>query len=256
MTLQQALETAQQLQQAQKFPEAEGLCRHIIAQLPQCAPAWHLLGVVLCQAGDVANGLQAIQKSVELDPSPAFLSNYAAYLIHTGQLEAAIDVAQHAVLANSEFPDAWVNLGEAYRGAGRLDDAINAYRNVIRLRQDNPHHYNTLALRLHEAGRPAEAVEVFEEGVRRFPKEIPLISNLSLALKDTGRLTDAIEACKKTVSMMPKNPALYFNLAFTLMTAGRIPETMEAYRACMRLGDSSGMAHSSMILTIDRKSVV
>lgn len=69
-------------------------------------------------------------------------------------MQAAIRYYQHAIQLEPNFPDAYNNLGNAYREVKQLDESIRCYRTALTLKPDHPHAYNNLGavlLRLQDA---------------------------------------------------------------------------------------------------------
>jgi len=57
---------------------------------PQAAPAWHGLGLVAANAGDLGNAEVALRKAVNADPlNTRYLGDLGYALLHSGQLQAA-----------------------------------------------------------------------------------------------------------------------------------------------------------------------
>src|ERR1700687_394005 len=90
LSLDQALALAAQHLQEGRLPAAEALCRDILRARPDCAPALHLLGIIVYQAGN---------------------------------LTVAIDFLRRATVADATVALYHCNLGEMYRLAGQRDAA-------------------------------------------------------------------------------------------------------------------------------------
>src|SRR5579863_7044014 len=71
LTLDQALALAEQHLQAGRLPAAEALCRDILRARPDCAPALHLLGIVVCQAGDLPGAIDLLRRATAADGTVA-----------------------------------------------------------------------------------------------------------------------------------------------------------------------------------------
>src|SRR5579872_7083837 len=98
LSLDRAMALAEQHQQAGRLPAAEALCRDILRARPDCAPALHLLGIVVYQSGNLA---------------------------------AAIDLVRRAIVSDGTVALYHCNLGEMCRLAGNRDAALAAGRQAL-----------------------------------------------------------------------------------------------------------------------------
>src|SRR5437016_14167923 len=103
MSLIDALNLGKGHQMAGRREEAERVYREIVAQLPQCAEAWHWLGVLFCDAGRVSEGIELIRRSIALDPAPVFRSNLGVMLWRAGQLDEAAACLRQVAAGGSGF---------------------------------------------------------------------------------------------------------------------------------------------------------
>jgi tetratricopeptide (TPR) repeat protein len=91
--------------------------------------------------------------------------NYGSLKKAQGDFEAAIDLFQQAVEADSTLAVAHYNLGTAHRARGYLDEAIAAYRSAIDL---DPHYaaaHQNLAVALFKLGQLPEALQSFQRSI-------------------------------------------------------------------------------------------
>jgi tetratricopeptide (TPR) repeat protein len=67
------LERAAALRQTGQHEQAEALCRQLLQTSPNCAPAWHLLGLISSDAGNLTAAIAMLDKATALDTTqPAY----------------------------------------------------------------------------------------------------------------------------------------------------------------------------------------
>ena len=115
MTTEQVLALARQLIDAGQFPQAESICRQVIAQMPRQAEALYLLGLLATRAR---------------------------------QLDDAIRWFEQSLASQGGVPEVHFNLGEALRFQNRNDDAIVQYRRAIELRPQWAEAHSALGIAL------------------------------------------------------------------------------------------------------------
>lgn len=92
--------------------ESEILCRQALSFDSNNANALHLLGVILCQAGDLSASLELLQRALGLRPNEAaFHNSLGIVLKRQGRFESAVDQFSLALALCPDLADAHHNLG-------------------------------------------------------------------------------------------------------------------------------------------------
>src|SRR3954469_2219796 len=110
MTIDGMLHLAMEHYKKGQLPDAERLCREIIAKTPENSYAWHLLGVLAGQVGRADLSVEYIEKAIALHPGEAFFHcNLAKFSIDVGQYEKAAKAAQAALKLAPNVADSYYN---------------------------------------------------------------------------------------------------------------------------------------------------
>src|ERR1044071_8655230 len=95
MSLEEALQLAQDRIATGAFSEAESILRQILSQNPQCADALHGLGLIAHRMGQHASAAELIERAIELaGENPLFLRNLGAAYLSLDKAEDAIKTLQ------------------------------------------------------------------------------------------------------------------------------------------------------------------
>jgi tetratricopeptide (TPR) repeat protein len=113
---------------------AIGFVRAIVAADPEDFIAWSKLGTLYIDQQDLAEAESAFRRSFALrsDYTPAIL-NLGIVSALKGDVAAAIDFFERAVVADSSYARAYRLLGEAYLQARRGNDGLAALDEALRL---------------------------------------------------------------------------------------------------------------------------
>ncbi len=113
---------------------AIGFVRAIVAADPEDFIAWSKLGTLYIDQQDLAEAETAFRRSFALrsDYTPAIL-NLGIVSALKGDVAAAIDFFERAVVADSSYARAYRLLGEAYLQARRGNDGLAALDEALRL---------------------------------------------------------------------------------------------------------------------------
>jgi TolB-like protein/Flp pilus assembly protein TadD len=88
--------------------------------------------------GRVEEALRLARRTRELDPvSPELAMLEADYLIHAGQIDAAVILYERSIALEPDNPNPWFGLAEARFLQGRMDEALEARRNAHRVAGDH-----------------------------------------------------------------------------------------------------------------------
>jgi hypothetical protein len=137
---------------------AEQHARDAVAETPDSADGWNLLGVVLRAAGRPAESLPHYRRALEIDRR------------HAG---------------------AWTNLGNACRDLGRTETAISCHRQAIAAQPDGAALYHNLGIAFMSACRWPEAVTAFSQSLTLNPDSTEVRWDRALALLCAGRWAEA-----------------------------------------------------------------
>ena len=109
--------------------DAEAGYREHLASIPDDARALHLLGVLLAQAGKLAEGGALLEQAVCADASSAaFRADLGNVRMLEGRLQDAIGAYRAATEIDPDHALAWGNLASALHARGELGEAADAAR--------------------------------------------------------------------------------------------------------------------------------
>jgi eukaryotic-like serine/threonine-protein kinase len=147
---------------------------------------WH--STTLHCLGRAEESLAEAQRAVELDPlSPLFREIIAIFCMWSGRQDRAVEHLHHALDINPDYPDAIVELGEAYCRLGRYEEGIALLEKARRLLVGEYYPLGFLGWAYVRAGRRNDAdrfLAELEEKRRRQYVPAGTIAFAALALDD------------------------------------------------------------------------
>ncbi|MBI5430528.1 MAG: tetratricopeptide repeat protein [Nitrosomonadales bacterium] len=176
---------------AGRFPEVESRARALLAQYPDFATGWKLLGAALHMQGK--DSLPTLQKAAELFPGDAEAHNH---------------------------------LGNALKDRGQYRDAAASYRRSLEIKPNSPGALYNLGMALREIGQVHEAIACCRRALKLKPDFADAHNNLGNFLKDAGLLDEAVESYRRALKLDPDNVIARSNLLFVLNYSAKYsPET-------------------------------
>jgi tetratricopeptide (TPR) repeat protein len=198
LSVDQAIQLAQQLQSARKLGEAENIYRQILALKPDNVMVLNSLGICLGDANRLAEARDVFQRAVEIDP---------------------------------KYIDAWANLSLACERMEDWDRAIGVRRRIIEMCPDSAYHWHRLGTCLGKKGDLPRAIEGLRKSLQLDPNAQGAQHDLVMALCRDNQLDAAEEATFNPIRATGKvNAETVRLLADGLKAAGRFEDATEVWR--------------------------
>ena len=210
---------------AKYFKEAQEHLDILTVKQPN-NPAVHMaLANFKDRQGDIAGGLQEMQKTIALDPtrSDAFL-NYAIMQIQAQQFDAAETSLKKAVELDPKAMTAQLSLGGFYQSRGRFPEAEEQFKHAISVDPKDPDPRSALARLYLVEGKKSEA-EAFLRQTKQDLSDKPvgyrMLGDFYFA---TGDLDKAVTEYGSINSEHPKDLQAKKNYIQLLILKNRLDE--------------------------------
>jgi GlpG protein len=213
-----AVRLAYDAYQAHDFARAVHYGRIAVRTNPHHAVWWYNLGLAETEARDDAAAIQALRRSLALEPSArdarAALANvYVRRGIadqNAGRDEASLRGFRDAI-AVQQTDDAYFDLGISLQRLGRAPEAEDAYRHALALAPTEIHR-TTLAALLRRrsydatmAGRHDESLRALREALELDPSAASGWFNLGIEYEHTRQWRDAATAFRRARDLAPSD---------------------------------------------------
>ena len=232
---------AEQLQAALKsihagqLPQADALCREVLAREPRNFNALQLLGHVALQRADYAAAVNWLSAARTVNGASAPLwSNLAVALLALRRPAEALAHCDAAIALNPRLPEALCNRGHALVALMRLEEGLRCYERCLELSADfyDALEGQTQALlrlnRLDEALAGADRALAAAPGPRAW-------SLRGAVLLKARRAAEALAAFDRALALAPASPEYHNNRGTALRDLKRHPEALQAYETAVRL---------------------
>jgi tetratricopeptide (TPR) repeat protein len=214
----EAMQLAEQLKAEGQPGEAEAMLRQVLAAVPNYHPAYHTLGLIAYEAGNMPLAVELIGKAIFIDNEVALYHRNAGEMCRRlGRLSEAVMFARRACELAPDELDAHYNLGLALTDQCEWEASILAYRRALKL---NPNHglsWNNLGAALEKQGNLVEAEAAYAKAVAINPSHKEAQNNLGAICSEQGRLEEAVRCFENSIKADPDFTEPHFNLS-TLKT--------------------------------------
>ena len=161
------------------------------------------------------NSGSRIESIAETQSLPALESyNLGKDLLRHGDFQKAAQMFEQTVQQDPKFARAYLNLSEAYDGAGDYDRSIQALEAGLRIVPINSPRTRRLLLAQQalSQGELENAIRLYEEFSREYPNDSEVLFSLARAYEDAGDLKRAVEVLERLIAIDPNHPEAYFHM--------------------------------------------
>jgi len=154
--------------------------------------------------GQIQQALDVLDILIKQYPKEASLFNMSGtYYASLGQLESAVKRYKQALAINSNYAEAYYNLGIVLKNLGQREAAIKRYKQALAITPDCPEAYNNLGIVLHELGQLEAAVKYYEQALAIKPDYVEVHVNLGNAHLSLGHLELVVKCYEQALALKP-----------------------------------------------------
>ena len=110
-----------------------------------------------------------------------------------GMLDKAKEAYKKSIYFNSDYAEAYCNLGTALKDQGELEQAINSYNKAISLKPDYAKAYLNMGVCFQLQGKLNEAIKLHNNAISLKPDYAEPHYNLSLSLLSIGKVKEGLD---------------------------------------------------------------
>ena len=203
-----------QLEAGGEVHQAQAAYEQVLAQNPQSAEAWHGLGLLLFNAGQLKQAAEKLSKAVILEPGIAiYQRNFAEMCRRLGLLDQAILSGKAAVKLAPKDLDAHANLGLAFSDAGDYLNAIQSFRKALKINAKHSLSWNNLGAALEKRGDENGALEAYQKAANIDPNNAEAQNNRGVIYVERGDLEKAIQSFEMAINAKPDFVECHYNLS-------------------------------------------
>jgi protein O-GlcNAc transferase len=239
------------------LPQAQALCREVLAAEPRNFNALQLLGHIALQSRDFLNAVKWLSAASAINPSSAMVhSNLAVAFLALRRPPEALRCCEAAIRLKSDMPEGHCNRGHALLALGRSTEALASFERALavspRFLDAQVGRINALlSLKRHQDGlsgcegllaldarnlegwslrgtalmrlqRREEALAAFDQAVHFHPQSAEAHNNRGTALRNLRRFDEALAAYGLALRLRPAFAEVYCNVANVGLDTGRL----------------------------------
>lgn len=261
-------EEALSLQNQGQFAAAEKRYQELLVEQNQNAQAWMNLGILYVQTQKYAESIEALLKSLEINPANASLYNYLALAFEkTHNLYQAVVACRQLIELEPANFEAYNYLSHLLNQLGENESAEAACRQAIAISPNHFGSYLNLGNLLIEQNQVDQAIEAYQTALELDPTNPDILNNLQIAIEarrnpanhllswgnefyQSGKYRGAIERYQQYLQLEAGNIEIYLALTDCYNQLQLTEEFIKTVEAGINLYPTEGRLHFPLIKTL------
>jgi Tfp pilus assembly protein PilF len=188
-----------------KAAEAKAVFEALLRRYPQEADLHLFLGITLLRLRDAQAAEASVRKAILLDPDHVEARTLLAWIESDirGDFDAAIAEYRKVVELKPDLPQAYNNLGVAFKRKGDLAAAADNFDKALERKPDFSAALNNRGWTFAEQDRWSEARRDFEQALKINPQDDGALYGLSQALREVRDYAGAQDVLGQLISRSP-----------------------------------------------------
>ena len=172
---------------------------------------------------------------VKISEDAVSLYNKALVLKAAGQIDAAIEKYDEAILIKPDFFEAYYNKGNAHRDNKQFKEAVACYDVAIVLKPDFAMAYLTKGNACKDIEKFDLALECYEKAIQLNPEYSEAYSNRGVVLKNLTLFAEAVASFDMAISLKPELSEAHYNRGACLEKLNQLTAALESYEKAFEL---------------------
>jgi tetratricopeptide (TPR) repeat protein len=224
--------------------EALDVLNGLLTKQPDDVNATHLKTLILQKRGNYYDALALYDRMLGLSRNNVRIMTGKAYaLARIGEITQSINLFEEATRVDSNYPDAWYNLGILYFSQGRLLDALHAYQKATNLDPYNAKTFVNKGVTLRKLGRIDDAIASYEEAIKQEPNNPIPYQYKALAYAYKQDYTRSLTWFDKAIKRDPRYVDAWINRSVSFANLGNMNKALKDVRRARELRPEHPVAH-------------
>lgn len=247
------LQSANRLKMAGQYQEAVQMLQAVIAEDPQCAPAYNNLGAIYYLCKDYQLAVAAYQSALDIKP------NYLDAYYNLALAQTKCELHEEAMVTYRALLTLQPEHAGARFQAGSLlmlrRDYAAAQHEFNVLLKYHPEHFESLAnlaLCYLQIGRLDLAAKCYSQALELVPEDSDILFNLGVIHMQQGYAADGIQYYQRAVKTAPNYYDAHHNLAAAFLMRRDYQQAQYHFQEALRIQpDNAALRHTLQILKQD-----
>jgi len=246
VNIQSELQQAMRLFQAGNFSSSEMICQKILAEMPNQADTLHILALIYKQRKQYPIAEKYFIASIQKTKQANFFLNFANFYAQTNRAQLAVNNYEQAFKLSPLNLDVLYNWSLTLNALGNYQSAIDTISKAIKINSNSPQFYNVLGNAYKNKKQYDKAINAFNDAIGINPTDFFAWHNLGLSYRILGKPDKAITCYNKVQANGEKIPEFHFNLGCAYYDLGKLTYAETSLKKAIELRPNYVLAHEAL----------
>ena len=239
--------------QSGNWPEAERLCRLMLASNAGIFDALHLLGIITAQTNRAHEAVELLSRAVSVNPNSAEVHNNRGNVLRDlERYDEALQSFEQALKLDRRSADAHNSRGTALQHLRRFEEALASFDRALKLKPDYAEAHSNRGAALQELNRREDALNSYDRALKINPAYAPAFYNRGNLLRDLKRNEEALQSYDHALRVRPAYPEACNNRGNALRDLRRYEEALASYDRALQLNPQFAEAFNNRGIALQR----
>ena len=219
------------------FPEAEKMCRDLIAKNKTLSQPYIQLYQLYAVQNRVPDAEGVLKQAVVNNPKEfGYLTMLARHYYTLKRRDDMVKVLEQIKSHAKDFPNAYLTVGDFYFRLGDGDEALRQYKDGMQADPKRKPAYQKHMIEVYmNQGKRSSAAEINEAILKENPKDNDARGLKASLLLDKGDVQKAVTELQSVVTAAPDNFVAHFNLGRAHAARGEYEQARQQFMESIRL---------------------
>ncbi|MCL5030008.1 MAG: tetratricopeptide repeat protein, partial [Bacteroidetes bacterium] len=229
------------------FSSAQGILLNIVDNNQRDFDAFHLLGIIKLNLGELAEAIKYFEKTIGLF-EPHLFAHYNLGLCYQSlkNYGAARKHYERAIELEPNYADAINNLGVVLINLKHYDEAEKKFSLAILLQPDNSKAYNNRGNLYFNQERFDLAKRDYQAALKYEPESPEFLFNLGSCFMQQKKFEEALDYFSKAIEINPGYTVAYNNIGLSLYKLHRYEEAEVYFRKALEGNHGDAQTHFNL----------
>ena len=223
-------QNAVSLHQRGEYEKAEKIYKILLKLNSKNSDILQKLSVLYIQSGNIANGIEYIDKAIKIYPKYGNLYFIKAEIYcKIKKNDEAIEFFRKSIYFDPKNIEAYLRLGEILHQMAQYDAAIETFDQAIYHYPGNYILYHVKGDSLFASEKNIEAIEQYGMALKISPNFALSYHNRAIVYKNIFKFDEALADFKKAIMLNPNNILFYYNLGNLFLDHSKFEDALVSY---------------------------
>lgn len=225
-----------------RLPSAKINAQKIIKLKPLHAGAFHLLGLISTQSGELKSAVTNLKTAIKINPSA--LMHFNLGLVFEKQKK--ISAAEKSFLAALELKPDYIQvlhkLSHLQLKLGNPGAALDSLERLIKIKPDAGA-YHGMGVLLGSLGQRDAAINAYKKSLSLNADSIKTLNSLGILMRQKNEMTAAVEYFNRSLSIDSEHTTSMINLGVAMKLQGNLDQAEDCFKQALGINPSLSDAH-------------